>query len=894
MFHRAVSFLRNIARREQDELEITAELKAYLELLIEEKVRSAMRPDEAERVARIELGGSEQVKEQVRNARAGASLESVLRDLRYGARTLRKSPGFAAVTLLTIALGIAANTAVFSIVNAVLLHPLPYKDASRLVWVTYSTPLAVWKDLLLDTDYFAWRGRNQVFEDMAANGGASTQTLTGAGEPERVNTNEVSANFFQFLGIQPKMGRGFLPEEARRGGTPVAVISDSLWRQRFSGEPNVVGRSITLDGNSYTVVGVLPSGFEFPELNQPDVLLPLRIADHEPTKGFSVVANALARLRPGVSVARAVANLEGINVVLRPDHPPTVAALMAGGHPVVIPLQAHLVGDNRFPLLVLMCAVGFVLLIACANVANLQLARASIREREIALRSALGATPKTLALQLLTESCTLAFAGGTISLLLAAWLIAMIRSFGPQNVPHLRDARLDLGVLLFTLLLSLLAGVLFGLAPILMTRHLHLSTPLKESQTGAGSSARTRRPQKLLAIAEVALALVLFVGATLLVRTLQNLISIPPGFDPHHVLTIRISLPISVYKTNGQDDAFFRELLNHLQTLPAVTATGAASVLPYRSAGSGVPVTIEGRAPLSNEVSPHPLLNNVTPGYFSTLRVPLLTGRFLDTKDWNDSIQSTKNTLGDYIHLPSAVVINEAFAHRYFPNENPLQKRLRIGLETDHGAWQTIVGVVGNVQQHLAVEPEPECFFPWPGNRMDVIIRAASDPTVLMSAIREQVSAVDRNVPIDAVETMDSILSSEMAARRFSAWMLSAFAAVAVLLAAVGIYGIMAYAVSQRTREIGVRIALGAESTSVLRQILAQGLGLALSGVAIGLAVSFALTRVMKSMLYGVTPNDPTTFAIVTGVLVAVAIAACYIPARRAMRVDPLVALRHE
>ncbi len=872
------------------------ELRHYFDSYTEDLMRSGLPREEAQRQVRLQLGALESLKEECRDARGPRILEGLMQDLRYALRALRKNPGFAAVAILTLALGIGANTAVFSVVNAVLLRPLPYKDANRLVWITYSERNSTWHNFLTDVDYVTWRDKSQLFEDMAAFGFGEPQTLATADGSERIYTTKASANFFQLLGVQPRLGRGFLSEEGRvgSGAAPVVIITDSLWRKDFSANPSIIGREIALNNKPYTVVGVLPPVFEFPDTKQPDLIFPLPIPDRPNARDPHIVSTALARLRPGISSPHLADDLDAIRNGSQADYLPGFAKMLAAGHAVAIPLHQYLVGDHRLTLLILLGAVGFVLLIACANVANLQLARAISREREIAVRSALGARPWRLARQLLTESSVLSLASGAFGLFLAAWLVALARSFGPSDIPHLADARLDLHVLSFALCLSLLAGFLFGLAPALTLKTVRLAEPLKEGGGRSGSGSRTRRLQSVMTVAEVALALALLVGAGLLARTLQNLLSIPPGFDPHHVLTARVALP-DTYKTIRQDDEFYLELLDRLRALPGVISVGATDTLPYTQAGRGS-VIVEGRTPppQSQASMEWTLINVAMPGYFATLRTPLLAGRYLDAGDLADFLRSLKES-EEPLFVSSNIVINQAFARRYFPNSDPLQKKIKIGLlATNAAPWQTIVGVVGDYQQHLAAEPQPECFLPWSESITTFVIRSDGDPTGLLPAIREQVATLDKNVPVEAVETMDHVYDTEMATRRFSAWILSAFAVLAILLAGVGIYGIMAYAVSQRTREIGVRVALGADSVSVLRMVLVQGLKLALVGVGIGLATSLALTRIMKTMLYGVTPTDPITFAAVTTILIVVALAACYIPARRAMRLDPLAALRRE
>jgi putative ABC transport system permease protein len=802
-----------------------------------------------------------------------------VQDVRYALRALAKSPGFVAVSGAALALGIGANTAIFSVVNSVLLHPLPYKDPAQLVWIADFLPRRGMNGVL-DADYFAWRRQNHTFQDMAAYAQGPGFTLTGTGEAERLRGTKVTASFFHVLGIAPRLGRSFLPEEDRPGGAHVAVLSDALWRRRFAADPVVVGRAITLDGNPYTVVGILPPDFEFPGNSRAELIVPFALSGQAiQSEQTVIVLQAVARLRPGISTNAAAADLDAINQRLQASYPEGYAQMMAGARAQVIPLHDWLVGNVRPALLMLLGAVGFVLLIACANAANLQLARAVTREREMAVRAALGAGRWRLTRQLLTESLLLAMVGAASGLLLASWLVSLVRSLGPRDTPYLAGAHVDLRVLLFTFGVSLLSGLLLGLAPILAGFRVSLNDSLRQSGARSGAGARARRPQKALVIVEVALSLVLLVGAGLLIRSFLRLASVALGFDPHGVLTARVSLPPSLYQTDDRQRAFFAQFVERVQRLPGVISAGATAMLPLHGITMAAGVTVEGHAGAAPEAA-GAALDVVTPGYFSALHIPLVAGRFLDARD----------TAG----FPLALVVNRAFARAFFPNEDPIGRRIKMTSDE----WRTIVGVVADTKQTgLASGVAPEAFFSleqWATSDMALVIRSSADPLSLVSAVRKQAAQLDKSLPLYSIETMDEMLSADVASQRFHASLLGAFAGLAVLLAAVGIYGAMAYAVGQRTREIGVRMALGAEPAGMLGMVLAQGLRMALTGVVVGLAGSFALTRFMRSLLFEVKPTDPATFAGVPLVLVVVALAASYIPAWRATHVDPMVALRYE
>jgi putative ABC transport system permease protein len=892
-------WLTRLFRKEKSERQLDAELRFHLEKQIADYQASGLSSEEARRRAHLQFGALESIKQQSRESRRANWLDTFRQDALFGLRMLRKNPGFAAIAILTLALGIGATSAVFSVVNTVLLRALPYRDSSRLVWVANENPREH-MTMVIEPDFFAYqRQLPGIFESVAAYEPGSTFTLTGAGDAIRVDSAGVSYNFFDTLGVKLQLGRTFLPEEDRRNAAHVVLLTDLFWRQRFAADPAILNRSIVLDGTSYRVVGVLPPKFEFLDNSRADVITPSALEVVEITRDKPIrLVQVVARLRPGITPAAAVANVDAVNQRQWASYPPMFADMLKGSRAIVMPLHEHLVGKVQPALLVLLGAVAFVLLIACANIANLQLARAVSREREIAIRGALGAGRWRLLRQLLTENGIIALAGGGLGLLVAAWLVQILRTHGPTGaarIPHLAASQLNLPVFVFALVTSLAAGMLFGLAPALASFRVSIVETIKEGGMASGAGLKIRRSHNIFAIAELALALVLFIGAGLLLRSFTQLASISPGFDSHGVLTARISLPVNFYQTQETQLAFFRELETRLSALPGVEFVGLANTLPLQGFDLGTVFQRNDRPQLPLGQAPTVPVGVVTPGYFSALRIPLLRGRLLNRYDSRDAANS--------------LVINEAYAQRHFPGENPVGKQLRTPADErgnyerrpadqgDAGLW-TIVGVVGNAKQRgLAAEIEPQVFVPvekWCPPELAFMLRTKGDPESLLPSVRAIVANLDKNVPIFSVETANEILQGEIASQRFNAVLLTAFAVFAVLLAAIGIYGVLAYAVHQRIREVGIRIALGATPPNVLWLILSHGLTLAGLGLAAGIAGSFALTRLMGSLLYGVRPTDPLTFIGAALTLAFISLAACYFPARRAMRVDPIVALRYE
>jgi len=809
-------------------------------------------------------------------------VESLLLDLRYSLRVIARNRGFLVAAVIALALGIGANTAIFSVVDAVLFRALPYRDAGRLVWLTNHVQQ---QNLVFADIYAGWRTRNRSFESLAGYSAGAEYTLTGAGAPQRLQAGQVTAGFLDVLGVAPQAGRNFLADEDRPGGTKAALLTDALWRSTFGADPAAVGKTIELDDAPYFVVGVLPRDFEFLDNAKVDLLVPFQLADSSiRVSGGRVEVriqpiSVVARLRQGARIEGLASELNDINQAVLKGLPANLKGL-GDAQPQVFPLHDHEVGNMRPALAMLAGAVGFVLLISCANVANLQLARAAGREKEVAIRGALGAGRFRLMRLLMTESTVIALAGGAAGLLLAAALVRTIRHYAPVTTPHLQDARLDARVLLVTLAVSLVTGVLFGLAPVLAAFRVASDKMLKKTGTRGGTGSGTRRAQRVLMVVEIALAIVLFIGAALLAKSFRNLIAVETGFDSHNVLTARVALPVDQYQSPERQGAFFHQLAERLGALPGVTSAGVAASMPFAGNSMMISVHVEGQAPEELTLGNAPIarVNSVTPGYFQALRIRLLEGRLLDERDGAGA--------------PPSVVVNQAFVRRFFKGESPIGHRINLDK-----TWM-IVGVVADTKQRgLASETLPEVTATveqWPRFMMTLVLRTDLEPSSLASAVRKLVSELDKNLPVYAVRTMDEALAAQVASARFNAGALAAFAALAVLLAAVGIYGVMAYAIGQRTHEIGVRMALGAQPRSVRRMVLKQGLRLALAGVAIGVAASFGLTRLLTSMLFGVKPTDPAVFAGVAVALVAVALAACWIPSHRATQVDPVVALRYE
>jgi predicted permease len=814
-------------------------------------------------------------------------METLLQDIRYGLRMLAKNPGFTAIAILTLALGIGANTAIFSVINAELLRPLPFREPSQLVRVaTANARIHTVSGAVSYPDFADWRSQNHVFQDMAAYVDSSF-ALTGIAQPAHLQGASVTAGMFNLLGASPELGRTFMPEDDEPHHH-VVILSHGLWKERFGGDPQIIGRVITLDNSAYTVVGVMPASFQYLLQREAPALWssfsPLResttdsppMADHRDAHFLRVIA----RMKPGVTVAEAQANMDVITASLAKQYPDSNKYFGAR----VVSEQEELTHSIRPALFVMMVAVGFVLLIACVNVANLLLARATGRTREIAIRSALGAGRQRVVRQLLTESFLLALTAGTLGLLLAVWGSAALVRFSPENLPRIAEIQMDGWVLAFTMGLALLTGMLFGLAPALQVSHANIVDALKE---GALSSTAGRGRHALrgsLVVVEMALALVLLVGSGLLIRSLVQLQNVNPGFDAHNVMTSSVDLPDAKY-SDAKKAQYFKDLMPQLKALPGVQS--AAGIYPLPMGGDEIRTTfqVEGH-PVAKSEEPHTSLRDITPNYFATMRIPILQGRDFGAQD---EVASTP-----------VIIINEALARQIFPGENPIGKHMKpeVGSDTGEPLMREVVGVVGNVKFHdLSDEWAPESYIPYAQisfGSLTLVVRTEQDPHSLAKPIAETVRSLDNDLPTYAPKTVEEYLNGTIAQPRFNTYLLGIFAALAMLLTAVGLYGVISYSVAQRTHELGIRMALGGQPSDMLRLIVGQGLRLAAYGVGIGLVAAFALTHFLSSMLFGISATDPISYIAVVSLLLVVVVVACYVPARRAMRVDPMVALRYE
>jgi putative ABC transport system permease protein len=809
-----------------------------------------------------------------------------LKDVRYAARVLLKSPGFTAVAVLAVALGVGANTAIFSVVNAVLLKPLPYRDPGQLVLIYHNYPKLDLKAPTSAAGYVYYRDHNKSFSDVAGFTPSSVN-LTGEGEPERLSVMQVTANLFPMLGSQPEQGRVFSADENQAGKEKVAVLSDAFWRRRFAGLP-VMGKALTLNGEPYTIVGVMPPQFQLGREfsgQSPDLWTPITFKPEQldPSSSMTVeYLNVLARLNPGVDIRQAQAEMDSMAADLRRQYMPDMDASNWGL--LLAPLDEFVVGKIRTALWVLLGAVLFVLLIACANVANLLLARAAVRQKEIAVRTALGASRWRVVRQLLTESLLLSLVGGGLGLLLAMWGVDLLLKLNDNRLPRANEIGLDARVLLFTLGVSLLTGVVFGLAPAFQTSGVNLHDTLKEGgRSGRGGVRRGVR--NALVIAEVSFAVVLLVGAGLLMRSFVLLEQVNPGFQPRGLLALQVSLPPNKYADKTARAAFDRQMLEAVRALAGVKEAATTTTLPMSGWNQSGSFDIEGRPNAPGQDSPHGSRWMASDDYFQTMQIPLLRGRYFDAHDTADA--------------PGVVIIDDALARKYWPNEDPLGKRITFEGTEQQPRWREVVGIVGHVKNEgLEGESRAQYYVPY-AQRADspnlfLVVRDAGDPASLAPAVRGAIAGVDKDLPVFRVMTVERVVSDSLAQRRFSMTLFAIFAGLALLLAVVGLYGVMSYTVAQRTHEIGIRVALGAQGRDVLRMVVGQGMLLVGVGVLLGLGGALALTRVMSSLLYGVSATDPLTYAGIALLLAAVALLASYVPARRAMKVDPMVALRYE
>ena len=874
------------------EAEIVEELAEHLEEAFEESLALGRTEEEARadalaqfhdwrvlecevsRAERTGLAGVLPVRGDVYEKGGGGAnvLELILKDLRYALRMLRRRPGFTAVAVLTLALGIGGNTAIFSVVNAVLLRALPYPDAGRLVSVYESLPQGGTGSVSVP-NLMDWRAQSDAFTGLAAYQYGDFN-LREEQQPVRAVGATVTANFFDVLGATPQYGRGFLEGEDKAGGERVVILSDRLWRRSYGADPGLVGQDLLLGGEKYQVIGVMPPEVQFPSASV-ELWVPLVFNERQLASRGSHAFLVLGRIKPGVSFEQAQEQMSTIGRVLEQQHP----AQQQDRGVTLARVEEEVVQGVRPALLMLLGAVGFVLLIACTNVANLLLARAASRRKEVAIRSALGAGRWRLVRQFLTESVLLALLGGAAGLLLARWALQALTSLASGFLSRPGEVGLDWKVLAFTGGLSVLTGIVAGLAPALHVSRADVQETLKESGN-AGSSSRGTWLRSGLAVAEVAAALVLLVGAGLLVKSFVRIQQVETGLRPEGVLTMRVSLPASRYDTNEKTALFYREVLERVSGLPGVQAAGVINMLPLQRFGSNGEIQVEGRDVLPPGRVPLTEYRLASAGYFKTLGIPLLSGRVFEPSDEAAGVRS--------------VVVSRELVRVFFPDGDALGKRVRGG----GGDWWTIVGVVGDVRQSGLTQPSrPELYYPYTAGRPDgmtLVVRAAGDPSELTAAVRREVQAVDPNQPVYNVGTMEDVIKRSISTLRLNMTLLAIFAGLATLLAVVGIYSVMSYLVTQHTREIGIRMALGAQPGSILKLVLGQGLALTLVGVGVGALVAFGLTHLMTRFLYEVSGNDPLTYVTVSLLLTLVALVACYIPARRATKVDPLVALRYE
>jgi putative ABC transport system permease protein len=801
-------------------------------------------------------------------------MDSFIKDIRYGIRGLLKRPGFTAIALVALALGIGANTAIFSLVNAVVLRPLPFPEPDRLVWAWGNIRNGGSRASVSPLDYLDYREQNRTFENLAAMQGIPLPVnMTGNGEPERLNASTVTGNYFQTFGVSPVLGRGFTLENEKTGQDRVVVLSHDFWQRRFGGDPGIVNKTIVLDGKATQILGVMGQNVSLPQAA--DMWVPLNFDDPEMKMRKAHFLRPIGRLKPGVSLTQAQADMDLVAAQLEKQFPDS----NSGWNLRLVSLRDQLVGGSRTYVLILFGAVGLVLLIACANVANLLLVRAAARQKEIALRTALGASRPRIMRQMITESVLLAIVGGALGALLAQFGVDLLVTLSLDNIPRTVTVRVDATVLLFTFLISLATGLLFGLAPAFRTLQVNLIESLKEGTRGASETATRNRTRSLLVVFESAIAVVLLIAAGLLVRSLIALQGVNPGFDPNNVLTMRMDLARNKYDTPEKTANFLTELETRIGNLPGVETVGFITELPLSGRLNDVPFTVEGRPPVTIDQAFGADFRRINQNYFSALRIPLLRGR-------NFTAQELRQE-------EKPVIVSQQLVDQVFPNEEPLGKRLIMGIGDSR---HEIIGVVGDIRHNsLGGPPAATMYFPNVDSPFtNLVVRSKTDPTSIAAGLRREIQAMDPDQPVAAVKPMTAWVEGSVSSQRYRTTLLGLFAALAMVLAATGIYGVMSYTVAQRTHEIGVRMALGARQSDVLALVVRQGMLLAIVGVVLGLIGAFWLTRVMATLLFQVTARDPITFAVVAALLIAVAFVACFVPALRATKVDPLVALRYE
>jgi predicted permease len=818
-------------------------------------------------------------------------MENLWRDLAFGRRTLLRTPGFTAVAVLSLAIGIGANSAIFSVINALLLRPLPFKDAERLVILWSRSPgLNVPQDWFSPGQYLDVKTDNRVFEETAITIGGSFN-LTGQAKPEHVDGARVSSSLFSVLGASPLLGRAFSSDDDQPGKQASVILCYGFWRRAFGGDADVTGRTLTMNGNPFTIVGVMPASFVLnkeimPAVNgiqNADLLVPLPLSESARANRGNEDFNIFAKLKPGVTVAQAQADMDVIAGRMKEQYPANYPP--TGGLTIsVVPLLSQVVGDIHLALYVLFGAVGFVLLIACANVANLLLARAGARQKEIAIRAAVGASRLRILRQLITESVLLALAGAAVGLAFAVWAVDALSVIGSESIPRLGEVGIDIRVLAFTGCIALMTGIVFGLVPAMRASRVDLNEVLKDGSRTSGiiSSRGQHRMRGLLVVAEIALSLVLLIGAGLLVRSYQRVTSAYPGFNPHNVLSLRLALPAVKYKSPDEIAAFFKRVTEQLRTLPEVEAVGTSYSLPMSTVAlAWEPIKVEDYVPKNAQESIISNTRIVNPEYFRAMGIRLVRGRLFDEHD----------TKGQ----PETVIVDEALAERFWPNEDPIGKRLQ---RAGAACWRTVVGVIDDAKEYSTEkEPPIAVYYPFEqyvARNMFLLIQTTSDPGAMAAAITREIQSLDPELPVFEVASMEQRLYDSLARRRFAMMLLAVFAGVALILGAIGIYGVMAYSVDQRTHEIGIRLALGAQPGNILKVVIRQAATLTLTGIALGLGGAFALTRLLSSLLYGIGVTDRLTFVLTPLLLGAVALFAAYVPARRAAKVDPMIALRHQ
>ena len=868
---------RALTHKEEMDQEMDEEMRYHLDREIEQNIKNGMSPEDARLAALKSFSRVDQSKEECRDARGVSFVENILRDVSYSLRVLFKNYAFTIVVVLTLALGIGANTAIFSFANGILLRPLPYPDSDRLASIN-ETAMKRGIDLMSVSypNFLDWKEQNTVFESMGTYFGGSTRfALSGAGEPVSIRGARVGYGVFETLRVSPQLGRSFTANEDRPEEDGVVILGYELWQKNYGGDPNIVGQKIVLSNRARTVVGVMPRGFRFPEIAE--LWVPLALTTQTFTRTDHGLS-AVARLKDGVNVAEAQAEMHNIAARIEQQNPVTNEGLGVK----VTSLHDFLTGDYREALLILLGVVGCVLLVACVNVANLMLARATARQKEFALRTALGAGRWRIVRQLMVESLLLALVGGVLGFALSIWALRLLLTSIPIQLPFWMNFGVDPRVLGFTIVITVLTGLLFGIAPALQTSRVDLNDTLKEG--GRGTVGARGRSRSLLVVTEIALSLMLLVGAGLMIQSFLRLRRVNVGLDPTNVLVTSLHLPNAKYREDEQRAAFFKQLLERVRALPGVQAASATATLPLSGGGWGRSLTVEGYPVLAVGQAPMIQHTVVTPGYFRTMGIPVLSGR-----DFADS-----DAKGSQL----VTIIDERLAREYWPNESPVGRRIRFGPPEDNEPWHTIIGVVGTVRhERMQEDTRKSVYLPHqqiPAGGMAVMTRTSSEPKELVAAIRREVAQLDSDLPVSKVMTMVEVIDEAIWQPRLYATLFAVFAGGALLLALIGIYGVMAFLVQTRTHEIGVRMALGATARDVFKLIVGRGMKLTVIGVALGIGGAIALTRLMHSLLFNTSTTDPIVFILISGLLSVAAFLACYLPARRAARVDPLVALRYE